>query len=264
MGRGWPRAARVGDAGLQAHCPVAPVVRQRAGASSPGTLRSPLHLVRFHGVLAPNAKLRSLVVPQGPEVEERASAAVAASECVVQTETNPDRPPRIGWARLLERVFDIDMQHCTNCGAGELRIIAAILERPVIEKILTHLGLDPQPGASGRWRCAPSRHAPAAARHRTAAAPGNPRSRGHLPACAAGWSRCRARRPASRPRGLTALSHRTAAPPLTAPGARLTRPQGRALWPRRMPVGRRAPRPCGARPSGRGRPPARSASRPGA
>jgi hypothetical protein len=29
--------------------------------------------------------------------------------------------------------FDIDMQHCPNCGAGELKIIAAILERPVIE-----------------------------------------------------------------------------------------------------------------------------------
>jgi hypothetical protein len=37
------------------------------------------------------------------------------------------------------------MQHCLNCGGGELKIIAAILERPVIEKILTHLGLDPQP-----------------------------------------------------------------------------------------------------------------------
>jgi hypothetical protein len=29
------------------------------------------------------------------------------------------------------------MQHCPNCGNGELKIIAAILERPVIEKILT-------------------------------------------------------------------------------------------------------------------------------
>ncbi len=36
------------------------------------------------------------------------------------------------------------MQHCPNRGAGALKIIAAILERPVIEKILTHLGLDPQ------------------------------------------------------------------------------------------------------------------------
>jgi hypothetical protein len=57
-----------------------------------------------------------------------------------------------GRSRLLKRVFDIDMQHCPNCGAGELKIIAAILERPVIEKILTHLGLDPRPPPKGRTR----------------------------------------------------------------------------------------------------------------
>ena len=34
----------------------------------------------------------------------------------------------------------LPMEHCPNCG-GELKIIAAILEQPVIEKILTHLGL---------------------------------------------------------------------------------------------------------------------------
>ena len=39
-----------------------------------------------------------------------------------------------------------------NWGAGELKIIAAILERPVIEKILAHLGLDPQPPPKGRVR----------------------------------------------------------------------------------------------------------------
>ena len=44
------------------------------------------------------------------------------------------------------------MQHCLNCGAGELKIIAVIFERPVIEKILTHLGLDPQPPPRGRPR----------------------------------------------------------------------------------------------------------------
>ena len=36
--------------------------------------------------------------------------------------------------------------------SAELKIIAAILERPVIEKILTHLGLDPQPPPKGRAR----------------------------------------------------------------------------------------------------------------
>jgi hypothetical protein len=44
------------------------------------------------------------------------------------------------------------MQHCPNCGGGELKIIAAILERTVIEKILTHLGLDPQPPPRGQAR----------------------------------------------------------------------------------------------------------------
>ena len=47
---------------------------------------------------------------------------------------------RLSWAKLLMRAFEIDMAHCPNCG-GELKIIAAILEQSVIEKILTHLGL---------------------------------------------------------------------------------------------------------------------------
>ena len=45
---------------------------------------------------------------------------------------------RLSWAK--KQVFDLDLEHCPHCG-GELRIIAAILEAPVIEKILRHLGL---------------------------------------------------------------------------------------------------------------------------
>ena len=121
---------------------------QRLAALVP---RPRLHLIRFHGVLAPNAKLRSLVVPQGPPKDEQA-AGVAASGVQCEAETVQVRPARISWARLLKRVFDIDMQRCPNCGAGELKIIAAILERPVIEKILAHLGFDPQPPPKGRVR----------------------------------------------------------------------------------------------------------------
>ena len=39
-----------------------------------------------------------------------------------------------------KRVFDIDVEHCPNCG-GALKIIAAIEDPPVIIKILSHLGL---------------------------------------------------------------------------------------------------------------------------
>ncbi len=39
-----------------------------------------------------------------------------------------------------ESPYQIDLKHCPNCG-GELKTIATILDQPVIEKILTHLGL---------------------------------------------------------------------------------------------------------------------------
>jgi len=48
-------------------------------------------------------------------------------------------------AHLFKRVFDIDTQHCPHRSGGERKIIAAILERPVTQEILTHLGLDCQP-----------------------------------------------------------------------------------------------------------------------
>ena len=36
------------------------------------------------------------------------------------------RPVRLSWAKLLTRVFELDLAHCPNCG-GKLKIIAAIL-----------------------------------------------------------------------------------------------------------------------------------------
>jgi hypothetical protein len=43
----------------------------------------------------------------------------------------------MSWARLLKRVFEIDIEQCPQCG-GTLKIIAAI-EHPVIAKILVCL-----------------------------------------------------------------------------------------------------------------------------
>ena len=77
---------------------------QRLAALVP---RPRLHLIRYHGVLAPNARLRPLVVPQEPEVQERAAEVAVADECDVQTVQS--RPHRISWARLLKRVFCSDI-----------------------------------------------------------------------------------------------------------------------------------------------------------
>jgi hypothetical protein len=103
---------------------------QRLAALVP---RPRLHLRRFHGVLAPNAKLRSEIIP---------SAAVNTDDTSAEhgDAPPPSAPARISWARLLKRVFAIDIKQCPQCG-GALKIIAAIEHPPVIAKILAHLGL---------------------------------------------------------------------------------------------------------------------------
>ena len=101
---------------------------QRLAALVP---RPRLHLIRFHGVLAPHAKLRAAIVPSPVD-----DAPEQASD---RTHAQPS-PARLSWARLLKRVFQIDVERCPACG-GTLKIIAAIVEPPVIVRILAHLGL---------------------------------------------------------------------------------------------------------------------------
>jgi Putative transposase len=110
---------------------------QRLAALVP---RPRLHLTRYHGVPAPNSKLRAWVVPRGPQTSADSGQA---SEDEGEPRCRHRCPSRIPWAQLLQRVFEIDMAHCPNCG-GELRVIAAILETAAIERTLTHLGLQPR------------------------------------------------------------------------------------------------------------------------
>jgi hypothetical protein len=110
--------------------------------------RPRLHLIRFHGVLAPNAKLRPQIIPSSERqagnvpVPGFPSAPVNANNTANDHRNAPPHsaPARISWARLLKRVFAIDMEHCPQCG-GSLTIIAAIVDPIVIAKILSHLGL---------------------------------------------------------------------------------------------------------------------------
>jgi hypothetical protein len=39
---------------------------------------------------------------------------------------------RLGWAKLLKRVFNLDLTHCPHCG-GDLRMIAAIMQRQALK-----------------------------------------------------------------------------------------------------------------------------------
>jgi len=84
-----------------------------ASADTSVTKKLRLHLIRFHGVLAPHAKLRAAIVPSPVEntIGHAADHAHGA-------------PARMSWARLAKRIFDIDIERCPHCGKA-LRIIAA-------------------------------------------------------------------------------------------------------------------------------------------
>lgn len=103
---------------------------QRLAALVP---RPRLNLIRFHGVLAPNAKLRSSIIPQTSEnakdIPDHSGNGARRSHS-----------SRFSWAQLLKRVFDIDVSLCPHCG-GPLKIIAAIQSPSAITNILAHLGL---------------------------------------------------------------------------------------------------------------------------
>ncbi len=59
-----------------------------------------MHLIRFQGVLTPSAKLRPLVVPQGPSVPEQTNEVAMADER--ETETVQSWPHSISWVQALE------------------------------------------------------------------------------------------------------------------------------------------------------------------
>jgi hypothetical protein len=105
-----------------------------------------VHLVRYAGCLAPHSKLRDAIIPtprqQGMDGEEAKTGT-----------------PSWSWARLLGRVFDLDMATCPFCRRGALRIIAAITQESVITRILRHLKLASVPPPIAPARCRQARFA---------------------------------------------------------------------------------------------------------
>jgi hypothetical protein len=103
-----------------------------------------VHLVRYGGCLAPHSHLRGAILP------------TPRQQGLDEPEACPTSP-RWSWARLLQRVFDVDMARCPFCHQGTLRIIAVITQGEVIRKILRHLkrAADPPPIAPARSRQAP-------------------------------------------------------------------------------------------------------------
>ena len=84
--------------------------------------RPRLNLTRLHGAFAPNCKHRERIVPR--------------REPDQPTPGQPLAP--MTWTQRLKRVFSIDVETCSKCGAT-LRVIACTKDPDVIAMILKHI-----------------------------------------------------------------------------------------------------------------------------
>ena len=127
-------------------------------------------LVRYHGVVAPNSPWRVAVVPL-PPVDIAAgrahtasamgagagkTGAVTAMGAGARGGAVPMPMPsgRIDWARLMWRVWAVDVLLCPRCG-GRMKMIAALTERAAIVRILEHLGVSTEMPRMRRSRDGP-------------------------------------------------------------------------------------------------------------
>lgn len=95
-------------------------------------------------MLAPHYKYRKQIVPKKTPEFKLARAEEPAEPTQIESTQLEPKKKNIPWARLLARVFNIDVETCTKCG-GNMKIIAAIEDPKVIRKILNHKGLPSKP-----------------------------------------------------------------------------------------------------------------------
>jgi hypothetical protein len=94
------------------------------------------NLIRYHGVLAPAATDRDRIVPGPSPLTAVEDAVTAGGDATGDT----PRRHRVEWAKLLARVFQVDVTCCPACG-GSMKIIAALTSPASIRKVLDALGL---------------------------------------------------------------------------------------------------------------------------
>jgi hypothetical protein len=111
------------------------------------------NLVRYHGILAPCAALRRMVVPQcapdGQPDQNRHPGCSNKSGNFPDGSGNSElkgqcRPRNYSWAELMKRVWSLDVLQCDRCG-GRMRIVCANHPPAAVKSILECLGLPSRP-----------------------------------------------------------------------------------------------------------------------
>lgn len=98
------------------------------------------HLVRHGGIFAPAHPLRKLIAPNPEEkkVYEPEKKKIPACD----KEEGARKVKNHSWAKMLKRVFEIDVGTCDACG-DDMIIIAAVHDPIQVKRYLKHVGLWP-------------------------------------------------------------------------------------------------------------------------
>jgi hypothetical protein len=92
--------------------------------------------VRYHGVFAPRSKMRKLVVP--------AKESKDPDQPDAEEESEGSSRSKLGYAKLMARVFEIDVLKCPRC-SSDMQIISFITETKAVRDILTSLKMSTAP-----------------------------------------------------------------------------------------------------------------------
>lgn len=109
------------------------------------------HMTRYYGVLASHHRLREHVIPKpaAPPPPQLPLDFALSCDPAESSPTSSPRPRRIGWAKLLARVFALDITRCRTCG-GRMRVLEVVSDPDAIARILHGARAPPAPPPPGQ------------------------------------------------------------------------------------------------------------------
>ena len=110
------------------------------------------HMTRYYGVLANRHHLRPRIIPSAAPMPGQQLALGLADSANLKppgdTQSSP-RPRRLAWAKLLARVFAIDVTLCRKCG-GRMRVLEVVDTVDDIARVLHGARAPPRPLPPGQ------------------------------------------------------------------------------------------------------------------
>jgi hypothetical protein len=110
------------------------------------------HMTRYYGVFASHHRLRERVIPKPaapPPPPQLALDFALADDSPSSSPSSSPRPRRIAWAKLLARIFALDITRCRKCG-GRMRVLEVVSDPDAIARILHGARAPPAPPPPGQ------------------------------------------------------------------------------------------------------------------